>query len=116
MERRPVRQGIFLIHGEPGARNALKQQIAGKIMPEEQILTPAIDDIYVLSADGAVQSDGRKRRIAPEATARLDWNNALTELILDINEIVEKAPGEKARDVIIRRIRRALEDGKADRK
>ena len=112
LERRPVRQGIFLVHGEPEARDALKQRIAGEIVPGEQIFNPAIDDIYTLGAEGAVRTDGQKRRIAPEATARLDWNNALTELILDINDIVEKAPGEKARDVIIRRIRRAMEDGK----
>ncbi len=111
MERRPVRQGIFLVHGEPDARNALKHRIAGEILPTERIINPAIDDIYRLNPDGAELTDGKKRRIAPEATARLDWNNALTELLLDINEAVEQASDEKARNVIIRRIRRTLASG-----
>ncbi len=110
MERRPVRQGIFLVHGEREARNALKDRIAGKLLPEDQIINPAIDDIYDLTSHGASRTDGRKRRIAAEATARLDWNNALTELILDINDAVERASDETARNIVIRRIRRALED------
>ena len=109
MERRPVKRGIFLVHGETDARNELKGQIADKIMTPESIFQPAIDDIFRLEPDGAVLADGQRRRIAPEATARLDWNNALTELILDINDAVEGASGERARSVIIRRIRRALE-------
>ena len=110
MERRPVQKGLFLVHGEPAAREALNDRIAGKILPEDQIINPAIDDNYSLTSHGAKLTDGRKRRIAPEATARLDWNNALTELILDINDIVEKVSDEKARDVIVRRLRRALEE------
>jgi len=109
-ERRPVRRGVFLVHGEPEARQAMAARIAGSVVPSQAILSPAIDDIYMLGREGAVLTDGHKRRIAPEATARLDWNNDLTELILDINSVVEKAPGEKARNVIIRRLRRALED------
>jgi metallo-beta-lactamase family protein len=34
----------------------------------------------------------------------------MSELILDINDAVEAAADDKARDVIIRRLRRALED------
>jgi metallo-beta-lactamase family protein len=115
-ERKPVRAGVFLVHGEPEAREALKQCIEGGVLPAERIYSPAIDDIYLLGPDSAEPSDGRKRRIAPEATARLDWNNELTELILDINDVVEKAPGEKARGVIIRRLRRALDDEGEKRK
>lgn len=109
MERRPVKQGVFLVHGEADARNALRDRIADEVIAPERIFEPSIDDIFRLEPDGAVLADGQRRRIAPEATARLDWNNALTELMLDVNDAVEGAPDERARNVIIRRIRRALD-------
>ena len=38
----------------------------------------------------------------------MDWHNDLAELVLDINQDVAKAPDERARSVILRRLRRAL--------
>jgi metallo-beta-lactamase family protein len=46
--------------------------------------------------------------LAPQAVGRFDWNNDLTDLILDINDTVTKAADEKSRAVILRRLRRAL--------
>ena len=40
----------------------------------------------------------------------LDWHNDMSKLILDINERIEAAADDRARGVIIRRLRRALEE------
>ena len=52
---------------------------------------------------------GRRRRLAPEAVVALDWHNDMSKLILDINERIEAAADDRARGVIIRRLRRTLE-------
>ena len=39
----------------------------------------------------------------------LDWHNDMSKLILDINERIEAAADDRARGVIIRKLRRALE-------
>ena len=45
----------------------------------------------------------------------MDWHNELADLVLDINQDVAKAPDERARGIIIRRLRRALAgDGASD--
>jgi metallo-beta-lactamase family protein len=53
---------------------------------------------------------GRRRRLAPEAVVALDWHNDMSRLVLDINDRIEAAADDRARGVIIRRLRRALED------
>ena len=39
----------------------------------------------------------------------LDWHNDMSKLILDINDRIEAVADDRARGVIIRRLRRALE-------
>ena len=51
-----------------------------------------------------------RRRLAPEAVVKLDWHNDMSKLILDINERIEAAADDRARGVIIRRLRRALDE------
>ena len=47
--------------------------------------------------------------------ARFDSHNDLADLMLDIREVVDKAGDEKAKAVILRRLRRALQpDGGGD--
>ena len=40
----------------------------------------------------------------------LDWHNEMSRLILDINDRIDAAADDRARGVIVRRLRRALED------
>ena len=49
------------------------------------------------------------RRLAPEAVVSLDWHNDMSKLILDINDRMDMAADDRARAVIIRRLRRTLE-------
>jgi metallo-beta-lactamase family protein len=46
--------------------------------------------------------------------AALDWHNDMSRLILDINSGIEAAADDRARGVIIRRLRRALETEQPD--
>jgi metallo-beta-lactamase family protein len=47
--------------------------------------------------------------LAPEAVVRLDWHNDMSKLVLDINDRIQAAADDRARDLIIRRLRRALD-------
>jgi metallo-beta-lactamase family protein len=72
-----------------------------------------LDDIYELSTSEPRMLDvDHRRRLAPEAVTHLDWHNEMSELMLDINDKVAAAADDRARGVVIRRLRRALqEDG-----
>ncbi len=108
--RGPIRRGVFLVHGEMPAINGLIARIADRSMPRSRVVAPLIDDVYNLSgAEPRVVHEGLRRRIAPEHVAHLDWHNDLSRLILDINDRIEAEPDERARQVVLRRLRRALE-------
>lgn len=107
--RRPVTRGVFLVHGEDEAISALSRRLAERIIPPAKLFEPLLDDVYELtSAVPTPRDGGHRRRLAPEAVTRLDWHNDMSGLLLDIHERLEQAADDRARGVIIRRLRRAL--------
>ncbi len=110
-ERTPVERGLFLVHGEEDAMQDFTGLVESEGLRVASIHRPAIDDSYDLSGrEPRLVSSAQARRIEPKDAARLDWHNDLTQLILDINETVEDAADERARAVIIRRLRRSLKE------
>jgi metallo-beta-lactamase family protein len=108
--RRPILRGVFLVHGEEPALAGLSERIAERTVPAAKVFTPLLDDIYELTSEAPTPIDvSHRRRIAPEAVVNLDWHNDMSKMILDINDAVEAAADDRARGIIIRRLRRALE-------
>ena len=109
--RRPIKRGVFLQHGEEPSLNGLSERIAERSVPAAQVFTPILDDVYELTTSAPTPIDGSlRRRLSPEAVVNLDWHNDMSRLILDINAMVEAAADDRSRGVIIRRLRRALDD------
>jgi metallo-beta-lactamase family protein len=108
--RRPIRRGVFLVHGEESALDGLSERIAERTIPAAQVFIPMLDDIYELSTPAPTPVDAtHRRRLAHEAVVALDWHNDMSRLILDINDRIDAAADDRARSVVIRRLRRALE-------
>ncbi|MCA3554715.1 MBL fold metallo-hydrolase [Aestuariivirga sp.] len=111
-ERLPVGRSIFLTHGEEEGQRALAQDLRGLGLPHDCIFMPTLDSVYDLSGEAcAFVAEDTHPRIDPAMVARFDSHNDMAELILDIKGTVDKAGGEKARAVILRRLRRALAGG-----
>ncbi len=109
--RRPIQRGLFLVHGEEEAIAAMAERLAERIVPAAKLFQPVLDDIYELSTpEPALIDVARRRRLAPEAVTHLDWHNDMSTLVLDINDRIAAAADDRARGVIIRRLRRALEE------
>jgi metallo-beta-lactamase family protein len=109
--RRPVGRGLFLVHGEESAIAGLAERVAERIIPTAKLFQPVLDDSYELTSAAPTLHDvARRRRLAPEAVTRLDWHNEMSGLVLDIHDRIEQAADDRARGVIIRRLRRALEE------
>jgi metallo-beta-lactamase family protein len=108
--RRPIRRGVFLVHGEEAALRGLNERLAERIIPSAQIHIPLLDDCYELTTTAPTPLDVvKRRRLAPEAVINLDWHNDMSKLILDINDVMEAAADDRRRGVMLRRLRRALE-------
>lgn len=110
--RRPIDRGLFLVHGEETAIAALAELVSERILPAARVFQPLLDDVYELSAGVPTPRDGpHRRRLAPEAVVALDWHNDMSKLMLDINDCIAAAADDRARGVIVRRLRRALDSG-----
>ncbi|MCA2013470.1 MBL fold metallo-hydrolase [Cereibacter sphaeroides] len=108
--RTPIRHGLFLTHGEPPAMDALAEaESAALTVP---VIRPSLDQGWRLTPAGpqALPQDASTPtpRIRPEAVANLDWHNDVSKLFLDLNEALTDAGDEKARNVLIRKLRSAL--------
>ncbi|MHA7969851.1 MBL fold metallo-hydrolase RNA specificity domain-containing protein [Rhizobium sp. CAU 1783] len=108
--RQPIKAGTFLVHGEEAALAAFSQRLAG-FLPPERILVPRIDGAFELTTEGAVDiSETRPPRIDPARPGHKDWHNDLQSLVLDLQDELKRAGDDKARAVILRRLRRALSE------
>ncbi len=109
--RRPVRRGVFLVHGELQSLAGLTERIAGRAIPEAKIFQPLLDEIFDLTSSAPTPVDGRQRRRLPsKQVVSLDWHNEMSQLLLDMNDQLEKAADDRARNVIVRKLKRALEE------
>ena len=113
--RGPIGGGVFLVHGEPPAMEALSQRLLAEGMARPgQVFLPTLDDAFVLADSGApVPRDMARRRPDPAAAGRPDWHNARAALLLAIEDAIERAPDDPARSALMAGLRRALDAGRA---
>jgi metallo-beta-lactamase family protein len=107
-ERLPIRAGVFLTHGEEAALNGLAERLTA-LVPPERIHIPRLDDAFELSRDGARASPATQPRVPYEAIAHEDWSNEMSRFILDLSEAIEKAADARAKNALLRKLRRAME-------
>lgn len=108
--RLPIRQGLFLVHGEEEAIAALTDRLAS-VVEKASIVAPVLDNCFELTASGPRLVSGRDpARLPAERVAHLDWHNKASELYLDISDALAALPDEKTRRGLIRRLRRALSE------
>jgi metallo-beta-lactamase family protein len=111
-ERFPIKGRIYLMHGEEAGLAALRDGLIRAGAPRDRISIPQLDDEVDLLDYGAGFALRRApRRLSAEAVSHPDWHNDLAQFSLDLREKLEKCAGDKARNVVLRRLRRALDDG-----
>jgi metallo-beta-lactamase family protein len=111
-ERGPARRATLLVHAEKEGLAALHGELAALRGSDERIIEPALDDVFDLmtEAPGDRLLLSAPRRLQPESVGKFDWHNDLSKLWLDIADELDKAADDKARGVVIRRLRRALDE------
>lgn len=109
-ERMPVRGGVFLTHGSPEALSGFRQDLIEAGFDPDRITVPAIDDVFDIGRDGLDRRQPAKKRLNVDIADGLDWHNDLAQLSLDIREALEDAADERSRQVVLRRLKRALEE------
>ncbi|MCX5515032.1 MBL fold metallo-hydrolase [Kaistia algarum] len=110
--RGPIRRGLFFVHGEAPALEALRARAAAAHLTNDAAIVPSLDDVFELQGDAPVRvSTAATPRIAVKAEMGRDWHNERAELFIDIEAKLGQAADERARAALIRRLRRALDEG-----
>ncbi len=113
-KRKPIAGRVFLVHGEQEAIDGLAGRLSSTL-DKGSILFPSLDECFELDAnDASTVAAPQPARLKPEHLGRVDWHNDLSRLILDIDDAVRKEGDEKGRSRLIRKIRRAIENGRED--
>lgn len=108
-ERMPIKQALFLTHGEDDEMNALKAALERRGMASERIICPVLDDEFVLTEEGAsIGVHPIPRRLPPEVIGKPDWHNDLAQFTLTLRNALDNAADERSRKAILRRVTRAL--------
>lgn len=110
--RRPVHGKAFLVHGEPDSRRALRQRLIEAGFDGSAIETPELDDGYVLTGRSDASPAPEPHRLPAGAATQLDWHNARSHFLLGLDEALERAPDEAAREAIIARLEGVLQEGR----
>jgi metallo-beta-lactamase family protein len=105
--RRPIAEKVFLLHGEPDGLAGLRARLGEEGFSPDQIVTPGLDSCYRLER-GAFSTQAAPARVAPDAVASLDWHNRRAALLLALDEKLDQARTDEARDALLARIARAL--------
>ncbi len=111
-KRLPIQGTLFLTHGEEDRQVALADAIKGKLIPEDRIIRPALDEAYDLSGPVAklveVGSGALPPRLDHAQVAMPDWDNDYQDVVRGLQEALHQAADLKAKGVILRRVQRAL--------
>ncbi|AFL54836.1 metallo-beta-lactamase family protein [Sinorhizobium fredii] len=109
--RQPISAGVFLVHGEADALEGLRERLV-TFLPQDHLIRPGLDSAFRLSRQRAVEISEvmPPPRIDPILAGRTDWHNDFQSLVLDLQDELAKAADDKARRVVIRRLRRALQE------
>lgn len=109
VERMPVTGGIFLNHGEDGARKALRDLLIERGVAAESVFIPAFDETFDLVA-GTARSKGRAAERIEDAALTRDWHSEYAVFILRLAERLEKATDPLERHRLIIKLDAALDE------
>jgi metallo-beta-lactamase family protein len=108
--RLPIGREVFLVHGEAEALAGLAARLSA-FLPADRLITPTLDGAWHLTPSGArpIVETMVKPRIDPAWSGRRDWHNDYQSLMLDLQDALAAAADDRARAVVLRKVKRALE-------
>ncbi len=105
--RMPVKHGLFLVHGEEQARQALAARLGAAGVPQHLMRLPAMGETVALTAEGPRLLRVRSR-IDVAAAGASDWHNSYAQTLIALRERLDAMPHDKARKALLAKIESAL--------
>ena len=112
--RLPVRQNVFLVHGEESALAAQRETLISLGLAPDRVTIPALDQRYRLDAAAGAQvlAPAASRLTEEKAEAARkgwDWTNDYAALSLDLKAFLQGLSDDRARQQALREFRRLMQ-------
>jgi metallo-beta-lactamase family protein len=103
--------GVFLVHGEIEAMEALAQRLKdSKVAASDQVFMPVLDERWSLPKGARPKRlESKGRRVDPARSGTPDWHNERAALMLAIESATEDARDDATREALLHRLRAVLE-------
>ncbi len=107
--RCPIRRGLFLVHGEAPAAEALRDRLMNTGF-DAPIIVPQLDERFALDADKPKRiKASTMRRLDPEhAGGKPDWRNMLSEFSIDLRQNLDAEARDEARERLLADLKQVL--------
>ncbi|MHB1207121.1 MAG: MBL fold metallo-hydrolase RNA specificity domain-containing protein, partial [Rhodospirillaceae bacterium] len=102
-DRLPVKQQIFLIHGEDEARQGLADRLKAEGIDPAAIRLPQMGETVALTGRGA-HTQRVRARVDLATAGAFDWHNAYAQTLLDLRERLNKLPTDRARKALLGKV------------
>jgi metallo-beta-lactamase family protein len=107
--REPISGSIFLTHGEPENLSGLRARLVAAGFPIDHVTIAQLDQSYDLRpATVSELEPGPPPRLAPEAVANLDWHNSRVAFLSALQDAIDNAPDDRARERLLARLQQAI--------
>jgi len=107
--RAPISGGVLLTHGEPENASGLRRRLIAS-NAAGAVIVAALDQMYELSPGAlAVAEAPQAPRLNPAAVASFDWHNARSEFLAQLQQHLDAAPDDAARERLLARLCEGLE-------
>lgn len=111
--RAPIRGSLFLVHGEDGALEAMRQ-LAQPRAPDAAMVVPEIGESWELPAAAPARRIRTGRTDLAAATGS-DWQNAYADFVTGLKRDLAKIEDERARQEALSKMREVLRNYAAHR-
>ena len=108
LARGPVGGRILLAHGEPHGLEALKARLAEAGFAADRILVPRLDESFRLEKAEAASVAAPPPRVPSAAVSALDWHNRRAQLLGELDQRLDSAPDDAARERLLEAVRALL--------
>jgi metallo-beta-lactamase family protein len=108
--RGPVKGEVLLAHGEPSALAGLRVRLTEAGFDSERIAAPELDESFVISKAGAAGTLAAAPRVPQGSVAQPDWHNLRSQVLLELDQLLESAPDDAARERILAHARATLSE------
>ncbi len=108
LARQPVAANVFLAHGEPSARDGLRERLKSAGFGADAIIAPELDETFVLTRKGASRLGDRSARLPAGAASEPDWHNARAAFQIALGQALEHAATDLEREALLADLGRRL--------